>query len=70
MPTATDNHWSMPPNPEKALMLARCASISAFSGLGGIDQWLSVAVGIAAPVGDATVSCFQDCQFTIPGVKS
>src|SRR5690554_1154496 len=25
MPTATDNHWSMPPNPEKALMLAQRA---------------------------------------------
>ncbi|RCW71102.1 Fic/DOC family protein [Marinobacter nauticus] len=25
MPTATDKHWSMPPNPEKALMLAQRA---------------------------------------------
>src|SRR5690554_4981172 len=25
MPTATDNHWSMPPNPVKALMLAQRA---------------------------------------------
>ena len=25
MPTAADNYWSMPPNPEKALMLAQRA---------------------------------------------